>query len=436
MSSSKTISLYLKDVAISAKQGCDSCMTIHNTYVHTKDSSDQNAIDQLSEVTFQIPVLDAGCPMVLACSDSDGWYSWDELFTERSAAMAPWPLVGHATERKKSALGSVHVLKEWIATCDASHPECTTRAKSMPTRVLKVDDDSVFLYIPENEAEPYAALSHCWGKLPVIQTHQSTFEERISHIPWKDLSKSFQDAVTTTRLLGLRYLWVDSLCIVQDNIEDWARESGKMASIYEGARIVIAASDSSDGCDGFLTERPRMTDAKVIFEGFNANSEIYQVKVRPGDDHRWYGNLLPPRSQVVRDSSPLSARGWAFQERLLATRYVQFRAQELVWECRAAIWCECGTLSRPSQQRILTSKKKFCETLQQSNSDAVYSLWSRIVNAYASKMLTNGSDMLPALSGLAKRFQTSDTSSKPNKQKGAGNYLAGLWERDLPLSLL
>ncbi|PVH84608.1 HET-domain-containing protein [Cadophora sp. DSE1049] len=437
-SSSKAISLSLKNVAVSAKQGCKSCMVIYNSYVQIKDRSGQSTSDQELEISFQIPVLDAGFPMGLACSDDDGWYSWDELFTETSAAKAPWPLVGHATERQKTALESVHVLKGWIETCQASHPECATGIKSMPTRVLDVEGDNVSLHISENETEPYAALSHCWGKLPVIQTHQSTFEDRVLDIPWTSLSKTFQDAITTTRLLGLKYLWIDSLCIIQDDAEDWARESGKMASIYEGAHIVIAASDSSDGRDGFLKERPPTTDSKVIFEGFNVNSESYQVKVRQGDDHRWYGNLLPPRSQAVRDSSPLFTRGWAFQERLLATRYVQFRAQELVWECKTSIWCECGTLSRPSQQRILTSKKTFCETLQHSNLHAIYSLWSRIINTYASKMLTNGSDILPALSGLAKRFQESGTGPKSGhyQKNRAGNYLAGLWERDLPLSLL
>ncbi|KAH6722165.1 heterokaryon incompatibility protein-domain-containing protein [Leptodontidium sp. MPI-SDFR-AT-0119] len=364
--------------------------------------------------------------MGLASSDDEGWYSWDEIFTEVSAAKSPWSVIGQATERKESALESIPVLKGWIETCRASHPQCSMRNPNLPTRVIDVDGDTLSLYISRHEKEPYAALSHCWGKQLVIQTHKSSFEDRILDIPWGSLSSTFQDTVTTTRLLGLKYLWIDSLCIIQDDAEDWARESGSMASIYDGAQIVIAASDSSDGHDGFLKDRPSTNGSKTIFGGTNADGEPYKIKVRQGDDHRWYGNLLPPRSQVVRDSSPLFNRGWAFQERLLATRYVQFRSQELVWECRTSLWCECGTLSRPSQQRMPASKKTFYNSLRSQDHQVLFSLWSRIVNTYASKALTNGGDILPALSGLAKRF----------RESGAGDYLAGLWREDLPLSLL
>ncbi|KAH7356858.1 heterokaryon incompatibility protein-domain-containing protein [Rhexocercosporidium sp. MPI-PUGE-AT-0058] len=410
---------------MSAKQGCNSCMILRNSYLHIK--SRYNALEpEHSTINFQIPVLDEGFPLGLATSDDDGWYSWDEIFTEVSAAKLPWLLIGQATERKETALESISVLKGWIETCQTSHPHCAMQKTKLPTRVLDVQGDTIALRISDHQEERYAALSHCWGKLPVIQTHRSTFADRIIDIPWASLSKTFQDAVTTTRLLGLRYLWIDSLCIVQDDPEDWARESGSMASIYNGAQVVIAASDSSDGHDGFFRDRPVTTGSKTVLEGTNADGDSYKIKVRQGDDHRWYGNLLPPRSQIVRDSSPLFNRGWAFQERLLATRYAQFRSQELVWECRTSLWCECGTLSRPSQQRIPASKKAFYKSLRSRDQHALYSLWSRIVNTYASKALTNSSDILPALSGLAKRFQES----------GAGDYLAGLWREDLPLSLL
>ncbi|KAG4431247.1 hypothetical protein IFR05_013269 [Cadophora sp. M221] len=397
----KTPSFSLKDVFISAKQGCSSCTVLQNSYFHIKERSHENIPEQLSDINFQLPLLDAGFPMGLASSDDDGWYSWDEIFTEVSAAKSPWPVIGQASERKGSAFESIAVLKTWIETCRASHPQCSMQNPNLPTRVLDVDGDTISLYVSEHEKEPYAALSHCWGKRLVIQTHKSTFGDRILDIPWGSLSKTFQDAVTTTRLLGLKYLWIDSLCIIQDDAEDWARESGSMASIYDGAQIVIAVSDSSNGYEGFLKDRPSTAGSKTIFQGINADGESYRIKVRQGDDHRWYGNLLPPRSQV-------------------------FRSQELVWECRTSLWCECGTLSRPSQQRVPASKKTFYKSLRSQDHQALYSLWSRIVNTYASKALTNGGDILPALSGLAKRFQ----------EFGAGDYLAGLWREDLPLSLL
>ncbi|CZS98638.1 uncharacterized protein RAG0_07280 [Rhynchosporium agropyri] len=364
--------------------------------------------------------------MGLASLNDDGGYSWNEIFTEKSANRSPWPIIGQASERRRSAMESIPVLKEWIETCQTSHPECSKEGGGLPTRVLDVSGQNVFLYVSRIEVEPYAALSHCWGKLPVIQTHRSTLKERSVEIPWTNLSKTFQNAVTTTRLLSLKYLWIDSLCIIQDDAEDWEKESGSMASIYECAQIVIAASDGSDNNPGFLHDRHSQIASKPIYEGIDAGGESYQIRIREGDDHRWYGNLLPPRSQIVRDSSQLSTRGWAFQERLLATRYVQFRSQELVWECKTSLWCECGTLSRPSQQRVPASKQALYKSLQSQDRQTIYSIWSRIVNNYACKVLTDGNDILPALSGLAKRFQAA----------GSGEYLAGLWREDLPLSLL
>ncbi|KAL2073379.1 hypothetical protein VTL71DRAFT_10703 [Oculimacula yallundae] len=425
-SSPKTLSIALNEISSSARQGCNACVVLYNSYLHIKDRSQGDISDEALDVTFQIPTLDAGYPLGLACLDGDGGYSWNELFTEVQAPRSPWLMIGQADERKKSARDAISVLKAWIETCQSSHPGCAMQSTRLPTRVLDVFGDRICLHIPEIKDEPYAALSHCWGKSPVIQTHRSTFEARILDIPWNDLPKTFQDAVTTTRLLGLKYLWIDSLCIIQDDAEDWTRESSNMASIYENAQIVIAASDSIDGSPGFLHDRLPAPASNAIYKGVSSGREPYEIKIREGDDHRWYGNLLPPRSQIVRDSSQLFTRGWAFQERILATRYVQFRSQELIWECKTSLWCECGTLSRPSQLREPASKHAFYQSLQSHDQSVIHSLWSRIVNTYASKALTNGNDILPALSGLAKRFQGS----------AAGEYLAGLWRQDLPVSLL
>lgn len=394
---------------------------------HSLEKSEEAMTEDPSEISFQIPITDDfAMPLALTTSDSEGSFAWNEIYTEASAPRCPWPAIGSAYERKESSFESISVLKGWIDECISSHTACLMPAQPLPTRVLDVSGDVVTLYICDGEIEPFAALSHCWGLAPVIQSHRSSLRDRQLGIPWDSLSKTFQDAVTTTRALGLHYLWIDSLCIIQDDPVDWAAESGNMASIYEGARIVIAAADTMDGDEGFLGPRLRRKLPKSVSAGFNSAGEEYNIRIRPGDDHRWYGDSLPPRSQITRDTSTLFTRGWAFQERLLATRYVQFRSQEIVWECQSSIWCECGTLSRPSQLRWDTSKPSFNMLLQAPDISSVFSLWSRVINAYAVKSLTNSDDILPALSGLAKRFQAHID----------GKYLAGLWEKDLPLNLL
>ncbi|KAH8796605.1 heterokaryon incompatibility protein-domain-containing protein [Hyaloscypha finlandica] len=422
----QTLSLTLSQVSEAATGGCQTCSILKESCTYARDVLHELDAEQDAQVSLQIPVVDDGFPMIVGISDIDGGYSFNEVYTVSGCAKAPWLLIGEGSERTITTEKTFQVLRGWIDTCLTSHPACARQQKKLPTRVLDVSSHNPSLRASHGDKEPYAALSHCWGKSPLIQTHRDTLRDRFDAIPWKNLSKTFQDAVTTTRELGLRYLWIDSLCIVQDDPEDWARESGKMASIYEGAQVVLAASDAKDGHDGFLRPRSGSASPKSIFQGIESKGNPYSIRIRKGDYHKWYGDALPPRSRISPDSSPLSTRGWAFQERLLATRYVQFRSEELIWECRSALWCECGALTRPSQQREPLSKKAFYDTLGSATHPEIFSLWSKIVNAYAIKALTNGGDVLPALSGLAKQFQKSN----------AGTYLAGLWEADFPLCLL
>jgi Heterokaryon incompatibility protein (HET) len=382
--------------------------------------------EQDAPINFQIPAVDEGFPMILGASDNDGGYTFNEVYTVSGSTKAPWLLIGEASERSRSIKEAVHVLRGWMGTCLTSHPACTAEQSPLPTRVLDVSNSNPQLYVSRGEKEPYTALSHCWGRIPLPQTHRLTLRDRLGGIPGDSLPKTFQDAISSTRELGIRYLWIDSLCIVQDDSDDWARESGRMASIYEGASVVLAASEAKDGHDGFLSTRQSSSPPSTILHGVSTKGESYSIRIREGDYHRWYSDVLPPRSRSLAESVPLSSRGWAFQKRLLATRYVQFRSHELVWECRSSVWCECGAVGRPSQQREQHSKKALYESLSSSQDLKLFSLWSRIVNAYAVKALTHGDDVLPALSGLAKQF----------KKAKAGTYLAGLWEADLPLCLL
>lgn len=208
-----------------------------------------------SEVRFQIPIFDIGSPMYIGMSIEDEEYIWEELYTPPNSLKSPWPLLGQGTEVASNSIDAIPVLKSWIDECLTSHPACKDVTRSLPTWVLDVSNNQVSLFISGNQRSPYAALSHCWGKVPLIQTTSSTLHDRISGIPWDDLSSTFQDAMTTTRLLGLKYLWMDSLCILQDDQLDWSRESAAMASIYEVAQIVLAANDAPDGTHGFLHDR-------------------------------------------------------------------------------------------------------------------------------------------------------------------------------------
>lgn len=249
--------------------------------------------------------------MSLARSDDNGWYSWNEFFTEVSAAKSPRPLSVQGTERKQSALEAISVLKGLIEACQASHPECAMQRESLPTQVIDVAGNQISLHIPNGERESYAALSHCWGKLLLIQTHRSTMGDRIVDIPWASLSKNIQGAVTTTILLGLKYLWIDSLCIIQDDPEAWARESGSMASL-RGSSAVMASKKIS------TIDHPRSPPSlcsKVSMQTVTCSrSRSVRETITDGTEICYH------LGAKLFETPPLFTRGWAFQEMLLATR--------------------------------------------------------------------------------------------------------------------
>ena len=118
----------------------------------------------------------------------------------------------------------------------------------LPTRVLDLLAKGVNIYLYESlqEEEPYLCLSHCWGGVTQFTTTLATVQDHKSEILWIDLPPLFQDAVTIVRKLGYRYLWIDSLCIIQDDLADWDCESARMWSIYQGAELTIAATDCPD----------------------------------------------------------------------------------------------------------------------------------------------------------------------------------------------
>ncbi|KAF4836161.1 hypothetical protein CGCSCA4_v012355 [Colletotrichum siamense] len=103
----------------------------------------------------------------------------------------------------------------------------------------------------------YVALSHCWGQHQPAKTTKATLGRYKWRLIWADLPKTFQDAITVTRALGIDFIWVDSLCIIQDDPDDWAKEASQMASIYRNAYITIAVTSAAGGEEGFLYDRRR-----------------------------------------------------------------------------------------------------------------------------------------------------------------------------------
>ncbi|KAI1316224.1 heterokaryon incompatibility protein-domain-containing protein [Xylariaceae sp. FL0255] len=168
---------------------------------------------------------------------------------------------------------------------------------------------------------------------------------------------TFYDAVRVTRSLGLRYLWIDSLCIIQDDEDDWARESVKMGSIYESAALVIAASKSPSPMVSFLSD------------SHDVDAEMLERKLTRGDGSQ-YMFRARPSIDIAQSEEPLDTRAWTWQEHRLARRLIRFTSSELSWACRTDIHGECSTGYSGTTHNIMNMLLwgRFC-------SDYVAGLW-------------------------------------------------------------
>jgi hypothetical protein len=158
--------------------------------------------------------------------------------TELIAEVCPFPLIPpsqpHESPRTEHAIRQI---AQWLEQC-SGHSHCNAeKITSPPARLLEISDAgfqnelSVRLINAESHHTPYVCLSHRWGNVTFIQTTRANLAEFKQHIPWRDLTKTFQEAMIITHGLGIRYIWIDSLCVCQDDAADWAREGSNMDSI-------------------------------------------------------------------------------------------------------------------------------------------------------------------------------------------------------------
>ncbi|KAH7380574.1 heterokaryon incompatibility protein-domain-containing protein [Phaeosphaeria sp. MPI-PUGE-AT-0046c] len=291
--------------------------------------------------------------------------------------------------------------RSWLRTCLVEHgTSCSTnRPATLPTRVLRIDGpEQVALHLSNGEDESYICLSH--------------FQ---SEVPWKDLPKTFRDAIHVTLQLGLRFLWIDSLCIIQDSAEDWQREGSMMANIYESALVTLAATKAPNANSGLFAHSEARLLSRVIqldSQKMRTDDAVQAVHAR---------EYIPHGMQNDRRTTPLLTRGWAFQERLLSRRTIHFADTEVGFECDTYQPCECS--SEVSMISKIPGLLRFRST-QLSDPHIHTDIWYQMVNVYTQKLLTYSTDIFPALQGLAHRFSS-----------GMGHYYAGHWETGLDFSL-
>lgn len=248
------------------------------------------------------------------------------------------------------------LIQKWLTDCTEGHDLCQRRHQyisSPPKRLIYIGDhcdDTIRLIdtasILQNGNIPaYTSLSHCWGHSNHLTTTKESLNTRKLNILWDTLSLTFQDAVVVTREIQIQYIWIDSLCIIQDDLQDWVDEAANMASVYEGATLVLAATSAANGDTGFLSTK-REPYLQVQGESYdNIPYKFFARKTRPHDifNAKIVDHDVVDNETIVRDY-PLFSRAWCYQERLLATRILHFTKYEIIFECLSGINCECGRL--------------------------------------------------------------------------------------------
>ncbi|TKA35549.1 hypothetical protein B0A54_13136 [Friedmanniomyces endolithicus] len=245
---------------------------------------------------------------------------------------------------------------------------------------------------------------------------------------------TFRHAIQITRGLGIRYIWIDALCIVQNDHDDWAREAAKMRTVYSDAFLTIAAASASDGTGGCFHSR----DGGKEYPYAGQRGSVTNIYIRLPVDHSFFDALSAGvQAHKSVQHYPLATRKWIFQERMLSRRVLYFTRYELAWECRTETACECDgadCLATPHNSGYTLAKPKSSfpntalsvpGTHDMAAKAAFLERWAILAEEYSSRSLSYPTDALIALSGVARAFDTA----------GLGTYFAGMWEFALPLQL-
>ncbi|PFH59657.1 hypothetical protein XA68_12062 [Ophiocordyceps unilateralis] len=308
--------------------------------------------------------------------------------------------------------------KMWLQNCRENHVLCPISSHVVPMRVMDLDGlDQSRIYLRhhlETDAE-YSALSYCWGPgSPGLFTTTTNFaSHQHDGIPIQDLPRTIRDAIHATKKLGLRYLWVDRLCIIQDSVQDWSHQAALMCHIYSGAAITLSADGSSSSTDG-LFQTPQAFSLIEYKPYLDAEGNETPFLLLEDDDHHHSLDDL-----VRTNSQPIDQRGWTLQERLTSPRVLHFTKGELIWECDTLTECECRRQSTPSRRLG-----------KQQGPETVYHDWRELVRMYTTRALSQETDKLPAFQGLVDKFKQIITGHGKDDE-----YLAGLWRGDLAAQL-
>ncbi|KAI0490385.1 hypothetical protein F4859DRAFT_520201 [Xylaria cf. heliscus] len=288
------------------------------------------------------------------------------------------------------------ILKEWIRVCDSTHEICRRwdtdesgqkLVSAMPTRLVDLGNPLRLVESGGLKPSPYVALSHCWGKTETLCTTSKSITEFMKSIDFRSLPETFRNAIQVTRGIGIQYLWIDSLCIIQDDQQDWEHESHQMEHVFSLAYCTIGASSSRSSVQGFFPNRyPR---------------PCVQLEI-PGIGRLYVCHNIDNFNRDV-DLGDLNSRGWVLQERALSRRTIFYTTTQVYWECGAGVHCE--TLSRlHNPKAAFLGDARFPDSALKYYRDGRQMLVQDLYERYSRLAFTYSSDRPLAILGLERRL--------------------------------
>ncbi|KAF4497862.1 HET-domain containing protein [Fusarium agapanthi] len=365
---------------------------------------------------------------------------------------------------------SVNFINAQMLECSTKHESCKKQLESpLPTRVISVGSSDIDIRLVELKDVPaqYVTLSHCWGGKQPLRTVTANIKDMKRSIDINSLPIVFQQAIQIVRALNIEYVWIDSLCIIQDSKSDWELESLQMCDYYENSFLTISTATSPNSTVSFLGPRDkRWCPTKLKLTNGSSSEDIYAQRI-PSEPE---------------EEGMLFTRAWTWQEAAMSSRTIYFTPSELIWECSEHVAPQRYIPDLETSERLgfskLLSILRFSLNLDMgqdisgpvgSGSDSilgserpigvpptgsdfaissnasvpsrpdrpssisseanmmnlVWDMWDDLMTYYSRRHLTFVTDKLPALSGVASRVLKTTKS----------RYLAGMWEDNLGIEL-
>ncbi|KAL9063781.1 MAG: hypothetical protein Q9161_009279 [Pseudevernia consocians] len=344
---------------------------------------------------------------------------------------APWPVPqlkadGEPSQfwktlrngRLRSPICEPDILRTWLSKCESSHSMCwwTGPKPSLRLRLFDIRFRCVRQFqISSDNTVRYVALSYVWGsqaqRLTLSRANHKVLSKK-GAINLDDISRTISDAAIVVDMLGERYLWVDALCILQDDQDDLAEQIPVMGQIYVRSLVTIMAAASIDSNSGLPGVSTQARSAQRISKPLNGGVLLRTCRPKdiPNLEPKWE-DVSSSKQKDYLKSSKWDTRGWTFQEKVLSRRCLYFMQEQLYWECQRASWCEETCLEASPEtgpeyrfswevpSLNFFSDREFPIGKKMAGEDVIWA-FSRLIEEYTSRTLTRKQDTYRAFSGL------------------------------------